>query len=150
MWTNPQETKNLVPFTGEIVNGKLHFCVMDGGHWNIEEDWLQILSSRLSFTFFSPWNWKHTQKQVKIQQKRHPVELFRYCYKIFFNYLNKLPKRHTQHLLGACLNRRMLFLGGFSNLESLTEFRLCSRSEIKIPSVKSTIHLHKTSVSKTC
>ena len=112
----------MVPFTGEIVNGKLHFCVMDGGHWNIEEDWLQILSSRLSFTFFSPWNWKHTQKQVKIQQKRHPVELFRYCYKIFFNYLNKLPKRHTQHLLGACLNRRMLFLGGFSNLNHWLSF----------------------------
>ena len=26
MWPNPQETVDLVTFTEEILNGKLHFC----------------------------------------------------------------------------------------------------------------------------
>ena len=29
MWPNPQETANLVTFTEEILNGKLHFCTVD-------------------------------------------------------------------------------------------------------------------------
>ena len=28
MWLNPQETADLVTFTEEILNGKLHFCAM--------------------------------------------------------------------------------------------------------------------------
>ena len=28
MWPNPQETAYLVVFTGEILNGKLHFCAV--------------------------------------------------------------------------------------------------------------------------
>ena len=31
MWPNPQETADLVTFTGEILNGKLHFFVQ----WSI-------------------------------------------------------------------------------------------------------------------
>ena len=30
MWTNPQETADLVTFTEEIFNKKLHFCVVPG------------------------------------------------------------------------------------------------------------------------
>ena len=29
MWPNPQETADLVTFTGEILNGKLHFLCSD-------------------------------------------------------------------------------------------------------------------------
>ena len=28
MWANPQETVDLVTFTEEIRNGKLHFCAL--------------------------------------------------------------------------------------------------------------------------
>ena len=28
MWSNPQETSDLVTFTEEILNGKLHFCTV--------------------------------------------------------------------------------------------------------------------------
>ena len=28
MWPNPQETADLVTFTEEILNGKLHFCAV--------------------------------------------------------------------------------------------------------------------------
>ena len=28
MWPNPQENVDLVTFTGEILNGKFHFCVV--------------------------------------------------------------------------------------------------------------------------
>ena len=31
MWPNPQETADLVTFTGEILNGKLHF-LCSGSH----------------------------------------------------------------------------------------------------------------------
>ena len=28
MWPNPQENMNLVTFTEEIINGKIHFCAV--------------------------------------------------------------------------------------------------------------------------
>ena len=28
MWPNPQESADMVAFTEEILNGKLHFCVV--------------------------------------------------------------------------------------------------------------------------
>ena len=31
MWPNPQETADFVPFTEEILNGKLHFMCSDSG-----------------------------------------------------------------------------------------------------------------------
>ena len=31
MWPNPQETADLVTFTEEICNGKLHFCAVIAG-----------------------------------------------------------------------------------------------------------------------
>ena len=38
MWPNPQETADSVTFTGEILNGKLHFCAVYGdsfdGHYD--------------------------------------------------------------------------------------------------------------------
>ena len=30
MWPNPQDTADLVTFTEEILNGKLHFCAVSG------------------------------------------------------------------------------------------------------------------------
>ena len=34
MWPNPQKTADLVTFTGEILNGKLHFlCSVNTYHW---------------------------------------------------------------------------------------------------------------------
>ena len=30
VWLNPQETADLVTLTGEIFNGKLHFCAVPG------------------------------------------------------------------------------------------------------------------------
>ena len=30
MWSNPQKTANLVTFTEEMLNGKLHFLCSDG------------------------------------------------------------------------------------------------------------------------
>ena len=56
MWPNPQFLADLVTFTGEIINGKLHFFV----HWRIK-----LLSKG---TFFLSPGIKWFAKRTKIKE----------------------------------------------------------------------------------
>ena len=47
MWPNPQETANLVTFTEEIFNGKLHFMCSD----NYIEQWVKGLRNHYGGTY---------------------------------------------------------------------------------------------------
>ena len=42
MWPNPQETANLVAYTENIVNGKLHFSCIGAGENQRENSTMQI------------------------------------------------------------------------------------------------------------
>ena len=55
MWPNPQETTDLVTFTYEILNGKLHFLcsVLPSGAWClISNTCMSLLVSTKSITDF--------------------------------------------------------------------------------------------------
>ena len=59
MWPNPLETVDLVTFTEEILNGKLHFLCSDGAvrYGNRKNNlyklfWHQLLLQRLQDTLF--------------------------------------------------------------------------------------------------
>ena len=49
MWSNPQETVDMVTFTEEILNGKLYFFVQ----CIIEEDYDEDLFERNLFNLFN-------------------------------------------------------------------------------------------------
>ena len=38
MWPNPQENADMVTFPEEILNGKLHFCTVEGAAKIIDAD----------------------------------------------------------------------------------------------------------------
>ena len=55
MWPNPQETADLVTFTEEILNGKLHFLCRDTKDFYFENDEVgikKVLQDSWKETFF--------------------------------------------------------------------------------------------------
>ena len=55
MWPNPQETADLVTFTEEILNGKLHFLCRDTKDFCFENDEVgikKVLQDSWKETFF--------------------------------------------------------------------------------------------------
>ena len=57
MWTHPQEAADLITFTEEILNGKLHFlfqCQIDRGHFLRLSSWTKMIAeAQLFFTVAS-------------------------------------------------------------------------------------------------
>ena len=55
MWPNPQFSADLVTFTEEILNGKLHFFVQC--HWRSLAPWLGEIHSGEDFSEDLSWVW---------------------------------------------------------------------------------------------
>ena len=81
MWPNPQETADLVTFTEQILNGKLHFLCSDGIV-------LEILTNSSDFRrdsgffkdVFKFWNFKSPSFCVR-HHLHHYVQLLEYMLK---------------------------------------------------------------------
>ena len=65
MWANPQENADLVTFTEEIVNEKLHFCVVyfKENYAYIIKPWIiytrrLIIKKKGNIWFFKPFRFK--------------------------------------------------------------------------------------------
>ena len=53
MWPNPQEIVDLITFTEEILNGKLHFlCSVGSGFWSQNYDGSRVFLSKKSNQVF--------------------------------------------------------------------------------------------------
>ena len=61
MWPYPQETAGLVTFTGEILNGKLHFCAVIG----VSEPIKRLAAQSTAYTLCN-----HQGKQVFVKENK--------------------------------------------------------------------------------
>ena len=63
MWPNPQKTVDLVTFTEEILNGKLHFLCSEWYWWGMNwESWKERKQKKINT------NKKMTAKQARQKQ----------------------------------------------------------------------------------
>ena len=68
MWPNPQIPADLVTFTEEIHNGKLHFLCSVNGVFKVSNQTYWKLGVDILINQFSSWNWKKTLELQTFQQ----------------------------------------------------------------------------------
>ena len=107
MWPNSQFPMDLVTFTDEILNGKLHFlcCAWNGSFSNQSENFYNILISYLgliSWNTLSQLKYNSVEKQMNIQKA------------LFFSFLKKTkPIKQKKvinisHLIMLLIKMRLL------------------------------------------